>query len=164
MTGEIIQINVSPGGIPKRAVSQAQITAYGIEGDSWAHPRIHGGPDKAILLMDADGIDELARRGYPVYYGALGENLTVRGLDRRGLRTGQQLRAGTALLELTRIRVPCSTLDVYGAAIQREIYDGRVKAGDVSSPRWGMSGFYARVLQPGIVRVKDIICVVATLA
>ena len=55
------------------------------------------------------------------------------------------------------VRVPCSTLDVYGDAIQREIYDKSVKAGDTASPRWGMSGFYARVLEPGVVRQQDII-------
>ena len=99
-----------------------------------------------------------------MFYGALGENLTTRGLDRRQLRIGQQLRVGGALIELTKIRVPCASLDVYGPELKKEIYDARVKAGDPQSPRWGMSGFYARVLQPGYVRPDDIIALVATLA
>ncbi len=97
--------------------------------------------------MTAETIDELAARGYPVYYGAAGENLTVRGLDRRLLRTGQRYRVGTAVIELTSIRVPCSQLDIYGSGIQREIYDAGVKAGDITSPRWAMSGFYAAVVR-----------------
>jgi MOSC domain-containing protein YiiM len=109
-------------------------------------------------------VDELIARGYPVYYGALGENLTTRGLDRRQLRIGQQLRAGGALIEITKVRGPCSTLDIYGPTIQQEIYDRKVKAGDHASPRWGMSGFYVRVIQPGPVRINDIISVEATLA
>jgi MOSC domain-containing protein YiiM len=164
VTGTIVQINVSPGGLPKRAIAEGYLTPEGVEGDSWAHPRFHGGPEKAVLLLTADTIDELAARGYPVFYGALGENLTTRGLDRRHLRIGQQLRAGSALIELTRIRVPCATLDVYGPGLKKEIYDSQVKAGDPESPRWGMSGFYARVLQPGYVRPDDIIALVATLA
>jgi MOSC domain-containing protein YiiM len=55
------------------------------------------------------------------------------------------------------MRVPCATLDVYGPSIKQEIYDAQVKAGDYSSPRWGMSGFYASVFQGGEIRPHDII-------
>ena len=47
-----------------------------------------------------------------------------------------------------------------GRPIQDAIYDAKVKAGDPSSPRWGMSGFYARVIDPGLVRTNDIIALV----
>ena len=80
------------------------------------------------------------------------------------MRLGQRIRAGAALLELTKIRVPCATLDIYGPIIKQEIYDKRVKAGDPESPRWGLSGFYASVIEPGVIRVDDIIAVEATLA
>ena len=46
----------------------------------------------------------------------------------------------------------------------QEIYDQKVKAGDHTSPRWGMSGFYCAVIESGLVRVEDIITVEATLA
>jgi len=164
MTGRIVQINTSRGGIPKRPVPEVLITPLGLEGDSWNHPEIHGGPRQAVLVIAAESIDELIARGYPLYYGALGENLTTRGLDRAQLRFGQRIRAGQALLELTKMRAPCATLDVYGGAIKQEIYDKRVKAGDHASPRWGLSGFYASVIEPGLVRVNDIITVEATLA
>ncbi len=164
MTGRIVQINISRGGVPKRPIPEGVITPLGIEGDAWAHPEIHGGPKQAILLIAAEAIDELIAGGYPLYYGALGENLTTRGLDRTQLRIGQTLRAGTALLEITKLRAPCSTLDVYGPAIQQEIYDKKVKAGDHTSPRWGKGGFYARVIEPGRVREGDAIVVETTLA
>ena len=90
-----------------------------------AHPEIHGGLRQAVLLIAAETIDELKARGYPVFYGALGENLTTRGLDRRQLRIGHQLRAGAAVLEITKVRGPCAALDVYGPAIKQEIYDSR---------------------------------------
>ncbi len=164
MTGTILQVNISPGGVPKRPVEEGMVTPLGIRGDGHAHPQIHGGPAKAVLLLASETIDELAARGYPLFYGALGENLTTRGLDPGQLRIGQQLRAGEALLEITRVRKPCRTLDVYGESLQNEIYDERVKAGDTGSPVWGRSGFYARVIRPGRVRPNDIISVVATLA
>jgi MOSC domain-containing protein YiiM len=51
MTGSIIQINVSPGGIPKRPVPEATVTAQGIVGDRWAHPDIHGGLNQMYFLL-----------------------------------------------------------------------------------------------------------------
>ena len=156
-SGNIVQINVSPGGIPKRPVAEAEVTPAGIRGDSWAHPQIHGGPEQALLLIASEGIEELIAQGYALHAGALGENLTLEGLDRREMRMGQRYRAGEVLIELTKIRAPCSQLDIYGASIQQAIYDAQVKAGDASSPRWGLSGFYARVLRAGVLRPRDII-------
>jgi MOSC domain-containing protein YiiM len=164
VTGRIVQINISRGGLPKRAISQGVITPLGIEGDFCAHPQIHGGPDQAVLLIDAETIEELIARGYPLFYGALGENLTTQGFDRRQLRIGDRLRAGGATLEISKIRVPCATLDIYGPTLKQEIYDKRVKAGDPASPRWGMSGFYTRVIEPGPVGVNDAILLESTLA
>jgi MOSC domain-containing protein YiiM len=139
------------------------ITAVGLAGDACAHSQIHGGPNQAILLIAAEIVDELKSRGYPVFYGAMGENLTTRGLDPRQLRIGQQLRAGGALLEITKVRGPCTQLDVYGPSIKQEIYDQQVKAKDPTSPRWGMSGFYARVIKPGPVHPGDMVTVTAML-
>jgi len=162
--GVIVQINVSRGGIPKRPVAAGMITPLGLAGDACAHPQIHGGPRQAVLLIGAETIDELKALGYPVFYGALGENLTTRGLDRCQLRIGHQLRAGVAVLEITKVRGPCAALDVYGPAIKQEIYDSRVKAGDATSPRWGMSGFYARVIRPGPVHPDDAVVILSALA
>jgi len=148
---EIIQVNVSRGGVPKRAVPEALIAPLGLEGDSCAHRQIHGGPDQRVLIISAEAIDDLAARGFPVFYGALGENLTVRALPLQSLRPGQTWRAGDAILELTKIRVPCGALDVYGPELRKQIYDLRVRQGDAASPLWARSGFYASVRRPGRV-------------
>jgi MOSC domain-containing protein YiiM len=164
LTGTILQISISPGGIPKRALPEALITPEGIRGDRWSHPNIHGGPNQALLLITSEGIDALVAQGFALYPGALGENLTTLGLDRRQFRVGQRYRAGEVLLEITKRRAPCATLNVYGPAIQRAVFDPEVKAGDAASPRWGLSGFYARVLKGGTLRPSDPIALVAQLA
>ena len=136
------------------------MTPLGFEGDGHVHPQVHGGPLKAVLLIANEDIDHLHGLGYPVYPGALGENITTIGIDFRRMRLGQRFHLGQAFIELTRVRIPCSMLDVYNTAgepIQNAIYDKRVKAGDAASPRWGLSGFYARVLETGLVRQGDII-------
>lgn len=155
MSASIVQINVSRGGVPKRAIPSGNVTPLGIAGDACAHPQFHGGPQQALLLITSEGIEELSALGFPLYPGALGENLTTLGLDRRGLRIGQRYRVGAIVIELTRVREPCDQLNVYGPGIQRAVYDAQVQAGDPQSPRWGLSGFYASVVQPGTIRPGD---------
>lgn len=72
------------------------------------------------------------------------------------------------MIEITRLRVPCATLDIYNGPglprIQDVLYDKQVKAGDPTSPRWGRGGFYARVVDDGLVRTGDRITLLDTLA
>jgi MOSC domain-containing protein YiiM len=158
MTGSIVQINVSSGGVPKRPVLEASVTEWGVEGDGHAHPELHGGPERAVLLITAEGIEALTALGFPLTYGSLGENLTTRGVDRRQWRVGQRWRIGAdAMIEITTRRAPCQALNVYGPGIQAAIYDPLVKAGDPASPKWGLSGVYASVVAPGLVRRGDAI-------
>ena len=106
----------------------------------------------------------LGTSGYPLFYGAMGENLTTRGIDVRQIRIGDEFRVGGALLEITQPRGPCSALDVYGESLKLEVYDRKVKERDYTSARWGMSGFYASVATPGPVRAGDAISLVSKLA
>jgi len=156
VTGTVVQVSVSQGGVPKLAIPSGELTENGIVGDAWRYP-FHGGRRQAVLLITLEGLDELVSHGLPLFPGALGENLTTRGLDRRALRIGQRFRAGAAEIELTKVRTPCATIAVYGSGIRAATYDARVKAGDPGSPRWGLSGFYASVVQPGRVRPGDTI-------
>ncbi len=154
--GQIVQINISEGGVPKRAVPEAQITSLGVDGDGHAHPEIHGGPKRAVLLIAAEAIEELSALGFPLAPGSLGENLTTRGIDRREWRVGQRWRIGAeVVIELTKPRAPCQTLSAYGPHIQAAVYDALVRDGNPASPRWGISGFYASVVRPGMIRPGD---------
>ena len=154
-SGVILQVSVSRGGIPKRPIPMADVGLGGLSGDAWDHPDIHGGIRQAILLITAEGIGELAALGFKLYPGALGENFTTQGLDRRAVRIGQRFRAGGVTLEVTKLRVPCATLNGYGPGIQAAMFDARVRSGDTASPRWGLSGFYGSVIEPGAVRAGD---------
>jgi MOSC domain-containing protein YiiM len=154
VTATVVQVSISPGGVPNYAVAEGNLTRTGIEGDNWHHS-FHGGSKRAILLITAETIHELTTQGFPLFYGALAENITTQGLDRRRLRLGQRLRAGACMIELTQLRLPCDTVSVYGKGIQSAIFDARAMAGDPTSPVWGMSGFYASVVEPGILRPGD---------
>jgi MOSC domain-containing protein YiiM len=151
--GILEQINRSNGGLPKLAVTQpVMLHPEGIEGDRHRDLTHHGGPAKAVLMIATRLIESLSARGFPVFYGALGENLTVSGLDPHLWRTGQRYRVGSqAVIELTTLRTPCANLHVYGPAIGSQLYDAQCSAGDISSPRWAHGGFYARVIRPGLI-------------
>jgi MOSC domain-containing protein YiiM len=160
MTGVIEQVSISRGGIPKTAVPEAWIGTLGLDGDGHRNPKYHGGPRKAVLLVSAEFLDQLRADGFDVSPGSLGENLTIRGLDFRQLRTGMRFRAGGANLTLTTLRQPCATLDALnppGLRIQTRLYDSLAKAGDPASPNWARGGFYAAVEAPGFVRPGDIL-------
>jgi len=160
MRGTILQVNTSNGGMPKTAIAEGRVSELGVDGDRQNHPDHHGGPEKAVLLIAIEIIEELKAQGYPLFPGAMGENLTISGIDIRALRIGDRVRAGAVELQLTKIRKPCRQLLVYGETLGSAIFDPAVKAGDATSPRWGMSGFYARVITPGEVRAGDPIEVV----
>jgi MOSC domain-containing protein YiiM len=157
MRGVVAQINISAGGVPKLPIAAASVHSLGIVGDDHANKKYHGGPNKALLLLAAEVIDRLSSDGWPLFYGALGENLTTRGMDYRLWRPGQQFRVGAVTLQLTTPRQPCATLSRYGSGLQKRIFDARIKSLDAASPHWGMSGFYASILEPGTIRSLDII-------
>ena len=153
MRGILKQINRSNGGLPKRAIAApVMLGSLGIEGDRHRNMKVHGGPDKAVLMIAAEFVDRLGAMGYPVVYGSLGENLTVSSLDPHLWRQGQQYRVGEdAIIELTNLRTPCANLDAFGPSIKAELYDARCKARDIASTKWAHGGFYARVLRPGLL-------------
>jgi MOSC domain-containing protein YiiM len=114
------------------------------------------------LLITSEGLEELRAQGYAVHSGDLGENFTTAGLDRHQIHLGHRFRVGQSIIEITKMRVPCATLDRFNdpvqPKIQNSLYDRQVKAGDSSSARWGLGGFYARILKAGLVRAGDSIC------
>jgi len=169
MSAKVLHINISRGGLPKRPILLGKLARNGFDGDSFAHPGIHGGPAQAVLLIAIETVESLITLGFPVFPGALGENLTTTGLDPKQWRSGQQFHVGSTRIELTHPREPCRALGVYRSSrtshsIQNEIYSPGVKRGNTSADHWGRSGFYARVLQEGEIAPGDVIVMESQLA
>ena len=146
MSGRIFQLNASPGGVPKLAVREAQVTEVGISGDDHSFPDIHGGPERAVCLFSLERILELQAEGHPIFPGAVGENVTISGLDWNDVTPGQQLALGDeVLLEITSYTSPCNSipdsfLDGKYQRISQKVYPG-------------CSRVYARVLRPGKIAI-----------
>lgn len=148
MTGRIVQVSVSAGGVPKRAVPAARVSAGGLEGDAHHDREHHGGPERAVCLYAMEALRALAAEGHAVTPGALGENVTVEGLDWDAAAPGTRLLLGdTVVVEVTRYTSPCLNI----APVFRGGDYSRVS--QKRHPGW--SRVYARVVRPGEIRPGD---------
>ena len=119
--GQIISVNVGAvreivyRGRPRTTAiwkepvaGRLPVLAEQVSGDHQADPTVHGGPAKAVYSYASEDYawwsEELGETLGP---GTFGENLTTAGIDLSDLRIGEQVRAGTALLEVTAPRFPC---------------------------------------------------------
>ena len=151
MTGRVVQINVSDGGVPKLPVPAARVTRGGVEGDRQRDRRYHGGPDRAVSVWSLEVIEALRAEGHPVVPGGAGENLTVSGLDWAAVRPGARLRIGDGAagveLEVTAFAAPCPIIKGnFGGGDYERISDKRHP---------GSSRVYCRVLREGRIAAGE---------
>ena len=147
-SGRIVQISVSPGGVPKRPVESADVTAGGVAGDAQRDLEHHGGPDRALCLFPMEVIRTLQAEGHPIAPGQIGENLTVEGLDWDAVAPGVRLLLGEdVLVEVTRYTSPCGNI--------RAAYTGGNYARVSQKRHQGASRVYARVLRTGEISRGD---------
>jgi len=148
VNGKVVQISVSRGGVPKTAVASARVTTLGLEGDAQRDTENHGGPERAVCLYAMEAIASLRAEGHPIVPGAIGENVTVEGLDWSAVVPGSYLRLGEAvLLQVTRYTSPCTN-------IMRAFKDGDyARVSQKRHPGW--SRVYTRVVATGSIRQGD---------
>ncbi|MGI8836717.1 MAG: MOSC domain-containing protein [Pyrinomonadaceae bacterium] len=146
MTGRIFQLNTSAGGVPKLTVAEGLVNELGLAGDEHRFPDIHGGPERALCLFSLERILELQAEGHPIFPGAVGENVTISGLDWQHVVPGVQLSLGDeVLVEITSYTTPCNTIPAY-------FVDGKYqRISQKLQPGW--SRVYARVLSGGHLRI-----------
>ena len=141
LTPQVVAVCTSGGGIPKLPRCSVPVTFSGLASDGHHHDK-HNTPLQAVSLQDMEVLNDLVKEGFALQAGATGENLTVRHLKVNSLSVGTILEfSGGVILELTKIRKPCYVLDVI---------DPRLKEAIV-----GRCGFYAKVLQEGVINVCD---------
>lgn len=149
--GRIAQVSTSPGGVPKRPVSEPVfVGTLGLVGDSHSEPEpMHGGTEQAVCIYSLESIARVAADGHTAFPGAFGENLTLEGIEMGSLAAGDRLAIGDdgLLLQLTKHAQPCQTIAHW--FVDRHI--ARISAKThPEDARW-----YARVLREGRVRPRD---------
>jgi len=130
-------------GISKQPVSgMKKLGATGFECDGVGDLKHHGGGDKAVCVYSLDHYpywEDLLKMKLPP--AAFGENLSVSDLHEDDICIGDIFQLGTALVQVSQPRQPCSTLAArYGRndLIKLVVDSGR-------------TGFYLRVLEEGLV-------------
>jgi MOSC domain-containing protein YiiM len=150
--GTVASINVSGGGVPKLPRTSAYIDANGVEGDRQRNLVFHGGPDRAVCVYSLDLVEALQAEGHPIVPGAIGENLTLRGIDWSQMVPGARLQIGDLELELTSYTSPCKHIRHWFTD------DAFVRVSQKVHPGW--SRLYARVLAPGTVTPGDAVTLI----
>lgn len=137
------------------------VEGLGVEGDAHSgatvkhRSRVKRDPSapnlRQVHLLQAELFDELVRRGFPVFPGELGENITTRGIDLLALPAGTRLVLGReAEVELTGLRNPCSQIDRFQAGLMAAVLDR-----DASGAIVRKTGVMAVVRRGGPVRRGD---------
>ncbi|MEP6920102.1 MAG: MOSC domain-containing protein [bacterium] len=142
MEARIFQLNISPGGVPKHAIREGEVSELGLLGDEHNFPEIHGGPERALCLFSLERILELQAEGHPIFPGSVGENVTVSGLDWNAVVPGRQLSLGDEVrVEITSYTSPCDSIP--------ESFKNGEYPRIFQKKHPGYSRVYARVLQGG---------------
>ncbi|RII18689.1 MOSC domain protein [Streptomyces sp. YIM 130001] len=137
------------------------LTGLGVEGDVHAgvtvkhRSRIAQDPTQPNLrqvhLIHEELFAEVGAAGFDVVPGALGENVTTRGIDLLGLPAGTLLRIGTeAVVEVTGLRNPCVQIDAFRDGLLKQVV-GRDDSGNVVR----RAGIMSVVVEGGVVRPGD---------
>ena len=142
---ELISVNVGVartvewnGKAVRTAIFKAPVAGavavhrLGVAGDEQANLEVHGGPEKAVYAYPAEHYPSWAEDlgDVDLPWGALGENLTLRGagLLETEIRIGDRLRIGGVELRVTQPRTPCYKLGIRlgtQEVIERMIETGR---------------------------------------
>jgi MOSC domain-containing protein YiiM len=144
-------------GIDKRpATGPVRVHRLGLAGDTICDTENHGGLDQAVYAYALEDLafwrEELDRLGQvplvPVRPGAVGENLTTRGIDVTGAVIGEIWQIADVRLEVCVPRIPCRTFAAFWGV------DKLIKR----FTQAGRPGAYLRVLTEGDVQAgSDIV-------
>ena len=108
---------------------------------------------RQVHLLHCELFDELAAAGFSIFPGAIGENVTTRGLKLLELPASARLHLGaSAVVEVTGLRNPCRQIDAFRPGLMTALLNR-----DAEGVVRRKSGIMSVVLQGGEVRPGDII-------
>ena len=145
---------LGPDEVPSAFVKTARqgpvaVMRLGLDGDEQADLSVHGGAEKAVYAYAAQHYPQWAQQ-FPELAahftgGAMGENLTVSGLEESAICVGDVHQAGSALLQVCQPRQPC-----FKFALRHNN-----KFLPKAMVKNGFAGWYYRVLRVGQLQAGD---------
>lgn len=167
MSGAVLGVHSSPvHGFSKRTdLFVTLIEGLGVAGDAHAgltvkhRSRVRADPGQPNLrqvhLIASELLDEVNAEGFDVVPGALGENVTTRGIALIDLPRGTLLHLGeTAVVEVTGLRNPCSQIETFRPGLLKRMVGRRADGTPLL-----LTGIMGVVRASGTVRAGDAITV-----
>ena len=163
LSGLVVAVSMNPEHTLRKPNQECVrlLAGLGVEGDAHLgktakhRSRVRRDPTQPNLrqvhLVHSELLEELGAKGIPVLPGAMGENITTRGIDLLALPTGAILHLGQkAKVQITGLRSPCSQLDsihetLKSATLERDEDGGLIRK----------AGIMSVVLEGGDVRSGD---------
>lgn len=104
---------------------------------------------RQVHLIHSELFGVVARAGFTVEPGQLGENVTTRGIDLLELPVGARLRLGDAVVTITGLRNPCAQIDGLQPGLLKQLV--RSGTDGVVERLAGVMGIVSRsgVVRPG---------------
>lgn len=140
---EVVAVSISAAhGFTKQQQPAIELIAgLGVAGDTHMgetvqhRSRVAKNPDQPNLrqvhLIHEELLTELRDAGFNVFPGAMGENITTRGVALLALPTGTRIAIGSeAVIEITGLRNPCNQLNTYQDGLMAAVLD-HTEAGEL---------------------------------
>ncbi|RDV25610.1 MOSC domain-containing protein [Alteromonas aestuariivivens] len=121
--------------------------------DEQANRKLHGGPEKVLHQFSLAAYG-LLQSHFPEGLfgpGTIGENLTVDTMDDSNVQVGDVYQFGDVILQVSAPRAPCNKISLR--------FD--IKNLDRFVGARGITGWYYRVLEPGVIRVDDPVAILS---
>ena len=137
------------------------IAGVGVEGDAHAGATVKhrsrvardaAAPNlRQVHLIHEELFEQMRPRGHGIEPGAMGENVTTRGIDLLDLPRGTRLALGDdAIVEITGLRNPCSQINGLSKGLMKELVYV-----DDAGETVRLAGVMSIVVAGGVVRPGD---------
>ena len=143
----------APSSIVKSAVSQLTVHIDCTDEDQQSNKKLHGGPEKVLHQFSPLHYFTL-RKHFPdgeFEPGSIGENISVDGMDDATVYIGDVWKFGEVVLQVSAPRAPCSKISQRFNIQNLDRFVGER----------GITGWYYRVLETGVINVDDSVTLVS---
>lgn len=129
-------------GISKDQVDRLEVTSKCVTGDDVENHEFHGGSERVICVYPYEHYANWEKAYYKTLpKAAFGENLTPTGMQETNVCIGDVYQIGTAILQVSQGRFPCSTINKHTNinTMLNKIVEK------------GYTGYFFRVLEEGVI-------------
>ncbi|WP_412971730.1 MOSC domain-containing protein [Glaciecola sp. MF2-115] len=139
----------SPSSIIKRPFEQLHIEIDGAIEDEQGNKKLHGGPEMALHQFSQESYvvlqNEFTAIAEKLAIGSIGENISAPLMNDRNVFIGDTYRIGSVIIQVNSPRAPCVKINQRYGFQNIDLFIGEQ----------GITGWYFRVIETGIMNVGD---------